>query len=117
MTNLQKLQSVLTKDVRALLLTSQVSRLYAACYDVHEGVAVIGNEKCFYFTDSRYIEVAQQNLPDFCVKEMNRENLYPMLINAALEELGANMIGIEEDYLTHGEFLYYKEREEREVQL
>ena len=110
MTNLQKLQSVLSEDVQALLLTSQVSRLYAACYDVHEGVSVIGTEKCFYFTDSRYIEVAQQNLPDFCVKEMNRENLYPMLINDALKELGANTLGIEEDYLTHGEFLYYEDK-------
>lgn len=110
MTNLQKMQSILTDEVQALLLTGQVSRLYAACYDVHEGVAVIGKEKSFYFTDSRYIEVAQENLPDFCVKEMNRDHLYPALINAALAELDAEKLGIEEDYLTHGEYLYYAEK-------
>lgn len=107
MTNLQKMQSLLGEKAQALLLTSQISRLYAAGYDVHEGVAVIGKEKSFYFTDSRYIEVAQENLPDFCVREMNRDNLYPALINSALEELGAACLGIEEDYLTHGEYLYY----------
>lgn len=107
MTNLQKMQSILTEEVQALLLTAQVSRLYAACYDVHEGVAVVGKEKCFYFTDSRYIEVAQENLPEFTVREMNRNNLYPALINAALEELGAKTLGVEEDYLTYGEYLYY----------
>jgi hypothetical protein len=63
------------------------------------------------------IDMNRENLPGFCVKEMNRDNLYPALINSALEELGAKTLGIEEDYLTHGEFLYYKEREEREVQL
>ena len=110
MTNLQKMQSILTDDVQALLLTEQVSRLYAARYDVHEGVAVIGEDKAYYFTDSRYIEVARENLPDFCVKEMNRDNLYPDLINSALEELGAKTLGIEEDYLTHGEYLYYEEK-------
>lgn len=110
MTNLEKMQSILTDDVQALLLTEQVSRLYAAQYDVHEGVAVIGKEKAFYFTDSRYIEVAQENLPQFCVKEMNREHLYPDLINGALDELGAKTLGIEEDYLTHGEYLYYEKR-------
>ena len=110
MTNLQKMQSILTDEVQALLLTEQVSRLYAARYDVHEGVAVIGKEKAFYFTDSRYIEVAQENLPQFCVKEMNRDHLYPALINSALEELGAKTLGIEEDYLTHGEYLYYEEK-------
>lgn len=108
MTNLEKMQSILSDDVQALLLTAQVSRLYAACYDVHEGVAVIGKEKSFYFTDSRYIEVARENLPGFIVREMNRDNLYPALINSALEELEAKTLGIEEDYLTHGEFLYYE---------
>lgn len=110
MTNLQKMQTLLGEKTQALLLTSQISRLYAAGYDVHEGVAVIGKEKSFYFTDSRYIEVAQENLSDFCVKEMNRNNLYPALINSALEELGANTLGIEEDYLTHGEYLYYENK-------
>ena len=110
MTNLEKMQSILTDDVQALLLTAQVSRLYAARYDVHEGVAVVGKEKSFYFTDSRYIEVAQENLPGFTVREMNREHLYPNLINEALKELGVVTLGIEEDYLTHGEYLYYEEK-------
>ena len=108
MTNLEKMRSILTDDVQTLLLTSQVNRLYAASYDVHEGVAVIGKEKSFYFTDSRYLEVAQENLPHFTVREMNRAHLYPALINEALEELGAKTLGIEEDCLTYGEYLHYE---------
>lgn len=115
MTNLEKMRSVLTKDVQALLLTSRVSRLYAARYDVHEGVAVIGREESFYFTDSRYIEVARENLPDFTVREMNRDHLYPALINEALQALGARTVGMEEDCLTHGEYLYYEKNLQAEL--
>lgn len=107
MNNLHKLQSILT-EVDALLLTSQVNRHYAAGYDVAEGVAVIGKETCWYFTDSRYIETAQKNLTGFTVEEVNREYSYSARINAALEVLGAKKIGVEEDNLTHGEFLRYE---------
>jgi Xaa-Pro aminopeptidase len=116
MTNLEKMQSILADGaVDALLLTSQVNRMYAACYDVHEGVAVVGREKCWYFTDSRYIEVAQENLPGFIVEEINRENPYSKRINAALAQLEAKKVGIEEDYLTHGEYLMYAERLQAEL--
>ena len=111
MKNLEKLQSILADgSVDALLLTSQVSRLYAAQYDVAEGVAVIGREQSFYFTDSRYIEVAENNLPDFTVQEINRANPYVDRINAAIAVLGAKTLGIEENYLIHAEYLDYAEK-------
>ena len=111
MNNLEKYQSLL-KDgaVDVLLLTSQVSRMYAAQYDVAEGVAVIGRTESFYFTDSRYIEVAQDNLGAFTVQEVDREHPYFQRINAALETLGAKTLGIEEQYLTYGEFLTYEKK-------
>lgn len=107
MNNLHKLQSILT-DVDALLLSSQVNRRYAAGYDIAEGVAVIGRGGSFYFTDSRYIEAAQNNLQGFTVREVNRENTYAARINAALEALGTETLGMEEEHLTHGEFLRYE---------
>ena len=111
MTNLEKMQSILHEGaVDALLLTSEVSRMYAARYNVSEGAAVIGKEKNWYFTDSRYIEVAEENLPGFTVELIDRENPYTQRINNALAELGAQKLGIEEDYLTHGEYLMYAEK-------
>ena len=108
MNNLHKLQSILT-DVDALLLTSQVNRRYAAGYDIAEGAAVIGRGENFYFTDSRYMEAAQNHLHVFTVQEVDRENTYAARINAALEALAAKTLGLEEDYLTHGEFLRYEQ--------
>lgn len=111
MNNLKKYQSLLQDGaVDGLLLTSKVSRMYAAGYDVDEGVAVLGRTKNWYFTDSRYIEVAQENLPEFIVEEVNREHPYSKRINAALEELGAQKLGIEEQYLTYAEYLGYAEK-------
>ena len=116
MNNLNKYQSLLENGaVDALLLTSKVSRMYAAGYDVDEGVAVVGREKCWYFTDSRYIEVAQGNLPDFTVEEVNRENPYSKRINAALAELGAKTLGIEDQYLTYAEYRSYAEKLQAEL--
>ncbi len=111
MNNLKKMQSILSEgSVDALLLTGQVSRLYAAGYDISEGVALIGRAESWYFTDSRYIEAAETNLAGFTVQEVNRENSYVSRINAALEQLGAKRLGIEEDYLTYAEFLRYSEK-------
>lgn len=106
---IQKFQTLLT-DVDAFLLTSQVNRRYAAGYDVAEGVAVIGKGESFYFTDSRYIEAAQENLKGFTVLQTDRENPCSARINSALEVLNAKTLGIEEDYLTHGEFLSYEKK-------
>ena len=111
MSNLEKMRSILQDGkVDALLLTSQVSRLYASGYDVAEGVAVIGKQESFYFTDSRYIEVAENNLKGFTVLVTDRENPIMTLINTALAQLDAKQVGIEEDYLTYGEYLRYKEK-------
>ena len=111
MNNLKKMQNILQDgSVDALLLTSEVSRLYAAGYNVAEGVAVIGKDRCYYFTDSRYIEAAENNLNGFTVQEVCREHPYMEWINSALQELGAAKLGIEERYLTHAEYLQYADK-------
>ena len=111
MNNLNKMQNILQDgQVDALLLTSEVSRLYAAGYNVAEGVAVIGKDQCFYFTDSRYIEAAETNLKGFTVQMTDREHPYVDRINAVLEAMGVKKLGIEENYLTYAEYLNYAEK-------
>lgn len=111
MKNLEKYQAALAQEqLDALLLTSEYNRLYAAQYNVAEGVAVIGKEKSYYFTDSRYIEVAQNNLPAFDVRMTDREHTYSMRINEAIAELTAKTMGFEEDDLTYGAFQEYQQK-------
>ena len=68
MKNIEKYRNLIAKgEVDALLLTSKHNRMYAAEYCVAEGVSVICKEESYYFTDFRYIEAAQKNLPGFTV--------------------------------------------------
>jgi Xaa-Pro aminopeptidase len=110
MKNLEKYRSVLGARFDGLLLTSPVSRMYCAEFDVAEGVSIIAGEGCRFFTDSRYIEVARKNLPDFEVIMVDRTYSYTQAINDAIREFHISTLGFEETYLTCAEFRDYEEK-------
>lgn len=108
MKNLEKYKSLLQSgEVDALLLTSEHNRLYAAQYNVAEGVALIGKTGSYYFTDSRYIEAAEKNLAGFTVRMTDREHPYTARINEAIEEQTVKVLGFEEEDLTYGAYQSY----------
>ena len=76
MKNLEKYLSLLSGEGVGLLLTSRYSRHYGAEFDIAEGVAIVTKAGCRYFTDSRYIESAQNGILGDEVLEMNREYYY-----------------------------------------
>ena len=108
MKNLDKYLSLLDGEVDGLLLTSRYSRHYGAEYDIAEGVAIVTKQGCRYFTDSRYIESAQNNLKDFEVLEVNRTIGYSKRINDAIADFGVTTLGYEENYLTAAELMNYE---------
>ena len=108
MNNLKKYLTLLNGEVDGLLLTSRYSRHYGAEFDIAEGVAIVTKKGCRYFTDSRYIESAENNLKGFEVLEMNRENNYIKRLNQAIEDFGVTALGFEEDYMTVAEFKHYE---------
>ena len=110
MKNLEKYLTLLNNEVDGLLLTSRYSRHYGAEFDIAEGVAIVTKAGCRYFTDSRYIESAQNNLKGFEVLEMNRQNNYIVRLNDAIDDFGVSKLGFEETYLTVAEYNYYKEK-------
>ena len=109
MKNLDKYLTLLDDGVDGLLLTSRYSRFYGAQYDIAEGVAIVTKSGCRYFTDSRYIEAAQNGITGFEVIETNRENPYNDLLNRAIADFGVTALGYEEGYLTVAEFLDYEQ--------
>lgn len=109
MKNLEKFLTLLGNEADGLLLTSRYSRFYGAEYDIAEGVAIVSKAGCRYFTDSRYIEAAQNGIRGFQVIETNRENPYHDLINRAIADFGITHLGYEEGYLSVAEFLDYQE--------
>ena len=110
MTNLEKYVSVLDDTVDGLLLTSRYSRMYGAEFDIAEGVAIVTKKGCRYFTDSRYIESAQNNIRGFQVLEMNRDNPYGKLLNEAVADFAVHTLGYEETYLTVSELMAFESK-------
>ena len=107
MKNLDKYLSLLNGEVDGLLLTSRYSRHYGAEFDIAEGAAIVTKAGCRYFTDSRYIESAQNSLKGFeviCVDGIG----YFKLLNDAIADFGVATLGYEENYLTVAELMGYE---------
>ena len=108
MKNLDKYLSLLGSEVDGLLLTSRYSRHYGAEFDIAEGVAIVTAKGCRYFTDSRYIESAENNLKGFEVLMVDRDHSYFKLLNEAIADFGVTVLGYEENYLTVAELMGYE---------
>ena len=98
MKNLDKYLSLLSGEVDGLLLTSRYSRHYGAEFDIAEGVAIVTKAGCRYFTDSRYIESAQNGIKGFEVLEMKRGYNYIQRLNDAIADFGVTKLGFEAQF-------------------
>ena len=108
MKNIDKYLSLLSGEVDGLLLTSRYSRHYGAEFDIAEGVAIVSRKGCRYFTDSRYIESAENGIRGFEVVMVDRKHPYNDLLNRAIADFGLTNLGYEENYLTAGELQNYE---------
>ncbi len=107
MTTLEKYLTLLDGEVDGLLLTSRYSRHYGAEFDIAEGAAIVTKKGCRYFTDSRYIESAQNGLKGFeviCVDKIG----YIKLLNDAIADFGVTTLGYEENYMLAVELMNYE---------
>ena len=107
MKNIEKYLSLLDGEVDGLLLTSRYSRHYGAEFDIAEGVAIVTRKGCRYFTDSRYIESAENGIKGFEVKCVDGIG-YAKLLNDSIDEFGVTTLGYEEAYLTVAELMNFE---------
>ena len=107
MKNLDKYLSLLNEEVDGLLLTSRYSRHYGAEFDIAEGIAIVTKAGCRYFTDSRYIESAENNIKGFEVLDVAGVG-YAKRLNDAIADFGVTALGYEETYLTVAELMQFE---------
>ena len=107
MKNLDKYLSILNGEADGLLLTSRYSRHYGAEFDIAEGIAIVTKKGSRYFTDSRYIESAENNIKNFEVKCVDKVG-YMKLINDAIADFDVTTLGYEEHYLTVEELMGFE---------
>ena len=83
----------------ALCITSQPGEYYAVGLK-GEGVVLVTRQGCHYFTDSRYIELAQNIVTNADVTMVTPHQDHLALASLVLEHYGLKRVGIEEAYLT-----------------
>ena len=103
MNNIARIQEkLIEKGLDAILVTDEKNQRYAAGFPFTDGSVLVSREKAWLFTDSRYIEAAE-NAADDCVKvQMFDKNVSQHeLIRRALKEAGVEKLGAEESKLNY----------------
>ena len=104
MNNIQRIQEALIRrDLDAILLTDEKNQRYAAGFPFTDGAVLVGREKAWLLTDSRYIEAAEMTAGGCCTVQMfDREHSLIDLLRAALSACGAQKVAAEDEKLSHG---------------
>lgn len=116
MNNFKKLMAaVAAAEIDALMLESPVNRQYASGFDASDGVAIITANKAWFFTDSRYIEAAQNTISDAEVLMVSRDWPYSRRINDVIDSERIKKLGFEENRTTYSAFTKWKEKVNAEL--
>ena len=86
-------------NLDAMLVTSAPGEFYATGFH-GEGVALITPDKSWYWTDSRYIEAAEQQVSGAEVAMPASGTSYRTLVRDLVEERGIKALGFEEEYMS-----------------
>ena len=87
------------RGLDAMLVTSAPGEFYAAAFH-GEGVALITPDQSWYWTDSRYIEAANQQITGAAVAVPDPGMNYRTHVQALVEKLGIGKLGFEEEYMS-----------------
>jgi len=111
MNNLKRIMSsVANADIDAVMLTSQINRLYATGFDASDAIALITADSAWFFTDSRYIEAAENTVAGAVVQLVNRDAPYSRRIKDVIESCSLKRIGFEENALSYAEYTMWAEK-------
>lgn len=98
--------------IDAMLLTNEANRFYASGFHSTgtDGAALITKDKTYYWTDSRYIEAARQQVEDAAIELTIPGRGYTALLNEAVERHGIRTVGFEDEYMTVAALQEYRDR-------
>ena len=102
-------QQLIARDLDAVLVTDEKNQRYAAGFPFTDGAVLVGREKAFLITDSRYIEAAEAAADSLVtVRLFDREHPLRALVKAAVEEMGAKRVAAEDQALSHAGFTQWE---------
>lgn len=92
-------KQVAAASVDALLVSNPINSRYLSGFDGTSGLLLLSSEKAFLVTDSRYLEQAEQQAPDFVVLRRD-DDLYAGLAGLIQNE-GWRSLGFEARHLSY----------------
>lgn len=108
MNHIAKIQKSLKEyGIDAMMVSSTPGEFYSIGFR-GEGIIIVTESACRYFTDSRYIESARKNVENCEISTTAVAKEYIPLINRAIAEMGIGTMGIEDGYMTLREFNRYQ---------
>ena len=111
MNQIARIREELTKrGLDAVLVTDEKNQRYAAGFPFTDGAVLVGKEKAFLLTDSRYIEAAEQQAEGAEVRLFDKEHPLSTLLKEAIAESGARKIAAEDQKLSHAAFLGWEKK-------
>ena len=111
MSNIEKIKNAIAaRDIDAMLITGGVNRRYATGFPSSAGVALVARDASYFFTDSRYIEAAKKAIKGMQVEIADLKTKYTDRINSVIEKHGIKTLGVEEEVLSHRDFIKYEDK-------
>ena len=103
-------------QIDAMLVTCEANRFYASGFHSTgtDGAALVTKDATYYWTDSRYIEAAQQQVGDAKVELTTTGHGYTEFLNEAVERHGLKVIGFEDEYMTVASLKTYRDKVQAE---
>lgn len=95
-------------DNDAMLLTSVPNRFYATGFDSTDGVCIVTKDENYFFTDSRYIEAAENEIKGAKVSMIDQFRGYLDAIGDVIKRHGIKKLGFEEDAVSFSEYKKYE---------
>ena len=94
----------------AMMVTSAPNRLYAAEFASSAGMAIVTKKGSWFFTDSRYIEVARKRIQGAEIGQNTTKVSLTDLANQVIAEQGVKKLGFEDAYATVSAYNTWKEK-------
>ena len=117
MNNIARIQEALVREnLDAILITDEKNQRYATGFAFTDGSVVVGREKAWLITDSRYIEAAEKIAGGCCTVQMfDRQHSQLDLIRTALSEAGAEKLAAEDEKMSHARWAALEKGLERQL--
>ena len=112
MNNIARIREELVRlNLDAVLVTDEKNQRYAAGFPFTDGAVLVGREKAFLITDSRYIEAAEKAADELVsVRLFDREHPLTARLKEAIGEMGAEKLAAEDEKLSHAGYLGWEKR-------